>query len=404
MAVVDFIQKDDTPRLTRLGKIRLGEKATKTVTRDGKKVDIEYPVATEHFVMRDALDFPCQGAAPKTLYIIFPFPEEQSVEQWYRLYGSSASLKCRGDGQYIDYHIDEQGIVRVQNGVALRGYPEVREVPGGAKEQFHVKHGDRVACPGMSGIGDTPDAPHYTRCKDCKLSANLRFIPADLDRARFGYYQIDTGSKHGLLNILGALQHARQAFGTMVGIPFYLSLVPTEITFWRKGKDGKREPIRVTKPILQLEAAPAFFRARMRQLMEAKLAQLQATLAILPSGEGDTSPPPDLAPPSDTMIDGVYEAETVEELPDLYDHNDAPISVGADDNKSWRANASALITGLVSTIREHGEEPDLPDMTVELSDYLDTEPRPKVEALYTRLNRQAEKLKAKGDAIQGKLV
>lgn len=82
-------------RLPRLGKIHLGVKKTK---KSGNR-QVEYPSETDYFVVPPevAAGF---GEKPKALKIMFPVENaEVFFQQWYKMYGSAAALKCKGDGE-----------------------------------------------------------------------------------------------------------------------------------------------------------------------------------------------------------------------------------------------------------------------------------------------------------------
>ena len=93
-------------RMPRLGKIRLGV----MVKPGGNKKP--YPKEVDYFVFDPQTPNPQEneklkqefeklyGKEPKQIKIMFPVPDDETFfPQFYKRYGSSTSLQCKGDGE-----------------------------------------------------------------------------------------------------------------------------------------------------------------------------------------------------------------------------------------------------------------------------------------------------------------
>ena len=79
-------------RLPRIGLIRLGIKK-----KNAK--GMEYPAAVDYFVVPDEVK-KVYGEQPRELDIIFPLDEVDDIfPQFYKRYGHSKGLVCKGDGE-----------------------------------------------------------------------------------------------------------------------------------------------------------------------------------------------------------------------------------------------------------------------------------------------------------------
>lgn len=191
----------DRGRIPRIGKIHLGirKKSTKGT---------EYPSATDYFVCPDEVKA-VFGDQPKRLNITFHTNDVNEIfPQYYKRYGKSTGLVCRGDGETASEINPETG--------------EMQEIECLGKECPYCKK--------------TPS--------DCKTIGNLYFmIPAS---NRFGVYQLDTSSYNSILNINGGLKFGMQLTnGRLAFIPFILEVVPQEVN-----PDGHKKTVYV----LRLEA------------------------------------------------------------------------------------------------------------------------------------------------------
>jgi len=137
----------DKGRIPRIGKIHLG-------IRKQNSKGTEYPSPTDYFVCPDEVKA-VYGDKPKRLNITFHTNNiEEIFPQYYKRYGKSRGLVCRGDGES-----------------AVETDPETGEL----KE---------IECLGREC--------KYYKGNECKAIGNLYFmIPAT---NRFGVYQLDTSS------------------------------------------------------------------------------------------------------------------------------------------------------------------------------------------------------------------
>lgn len=191
----------DRGRVPRIGKIHLGIKK-----KNAKGT--EYPSAVDYFVCPDEVRA-VYGDQPKSLNITFHTNDILEIfPQFYKRYGKSKGLICRGDGEF-----------------ATETNPDTGEM----KE---------IECLGR-------ECPYYKKePSECKTIGNLYFmIPAS---NRFGVYQLDTSSYNSILNINGGLKFGMQLTnGRLAFIPFILEVVPQEVN-----PDGRKKTVYV----LRLEA------------------------------------------------------------------------------------------------------------------------------------------------------
>lgn len=168
-------------RLPRLGVIRLGIKVKNSA---GK----EFPKAVDYFVCPEEVQ-KVYGEKPKILDIILPLENvEDLFPQYYKRYGKSTGLKCKGDGELANEADGESG--------------EFRE----------------IECLGRS-------CPHYKK-KECKEMATLNFI---LPKVKIdGIFQIHTSSYHSMVKLNSSLEYIRGVFGKVSMIPLQLVLEETE--------------------------------------------------------------------------------------------------------------------------------------------------------------------------------
>ena len=185
-------------RIPRLGKIRLGEKVK------GEKSD--YPRAVDYFVCPIEIRA-VYGDKPKKLDITFHSDElEEVFPQYYKRYGKSTGLVCKGDGE-----------------IANQINPETGEF-------------EEVECAGRNC--------QYWKDDRCKTIGNLYFMIHGVNR--FGVYQLDTSSYNSILNVDGGIEYAKKITrGKLAMIPFILEVVPQEVN-----PRGKKKTVYV----LRLEA------------------------------------------------------------------------------------------------------------------------------------------------------
>lgn len=175
----------DIKRLPRLGKIRLGEKDV------SKRTGQEYPKAVDYFVCPPEVQ-KVYGEKPRALDIMFPVEDEEIFfPQWYKRYGSSTGLFCKGDGERATAIDPETG-----------------------------------------GIQETeccPDECEWFLKKHCRRLANIRFL---LPRVPgLGVWQINTTSFHSIVNLNSVITMIRGVTGGRIRmIPLKLTLKSQEVT------------------------------------------------------------------------------------------------------------------------------------------------------------------------------
>jgi len=164
-------------RLVRRGKIRLGEK------KISKKTGKEYPVALDYFVVPDEVK-KIYGDTPRKLDIMLPMEGiEYFFPQFYKRYGSSRGLLCRGNGE-IATQISETN--------------EMTE----------------IRCLGKDCS--------YSQSGECKPIGNLQVI---LSKIRgLGIYQIDTSSYNSIVNLNSGIEMIRGMLGRISWIPLILEV------------------------------------------------------------------------------------------------------------------------------------------------------------------------------------
>lgn len=195
----------EVTRMPRLGKIHLGEKVQK------KGSDATYPKATDYFVLpgkdevgeladllRERL-----GEKPRELPIIFPVEnDEEFASQYYRLYGKTRGLICKGDGVKATCKIDSAtGAI-----ITKDTKPEnvvLKEV-----------HCDGKECP-------------YYKDGQCREMMMLQFMLPDIPG--MGVWQVDTSSINSIININSGIKMYRGIFGKIAMLPLILTLKQQEV-------------------------------------------------------------------------------------------------------------------------------------------------------------------------------
>jgi len=169
-------------RLPRKGKIRLGEKK---LSKKGK----EYPSALDYFAVPEEVA-EVYGPMPRKLDIMFPMENRDDFfPQWYKRYGSSKGLICKGDGKTATEIPQGTGLIKNGKVVDEKGDPvdlnnlQMKEIDCEGKE-----------CP-------------YYQSRECKQVGNLQII---LPKVKgLGIYQIDTSSYNSILNINSGIELIR---------------------------------------------------------------------------------------------------------------------------------------------------------------------------------------------------
>jgi len=167
----------DRLRLVRRGKIRLGEKQI------SEKTGKEYPVALDYFACPEEVR-KVYGDKPKKLDIMLPMENtENFFPQFYKRYGASKGLICKGDGE---------------TATRINGKGEMEEIPCLGQE-----------CP-------------YVKNKECKAIGSLQVILPKVEG--LGVYQIDTSSTNSIINLNSCIEMIRGMIGQISWIPLILEV------------------------------------------------------------------------------------------------------------------------------------------------------------------------------------
>jgi len=190
-------------RMPRIAKIHLGEKVQKGNTT--------YPKATDYFVLPSKDDVgeladilrATLGDKPKELPVIFPVDnDEEFASQYYRCYGKTRGLVCRGDGIKATCKID-----------TTTGAMITRDTK---PENVVLKE---ITCAGK-------ECPYY-QDKQCREMMMLQFMLPDIPG--IGIWQIDTSSINSIININSSIKMYRGIFGKVAMLPLTLTLKPQEV-------------------------------------------------------------------------------------------------------------------------------------------------------------------------------
>jgi hypothetical protein len=196
-------------RLPRLGKIRLGVKATNAA---GK----EYPKDVDYFVCPPEVQA-VYGEKPKVLDLVYLPCEDRNIFfpqslKWYR----GARLYCRGDGQ-----------------TAMR----INDQTGGMYS---------LSCP-CEHLQDREVDGKIVKA-ECAPRASLMFLLPKVSMG--GVYQLDTGSSAAMIGLNSSIDYLQNfLIGRIAFVPLRLKRVPTKMQ--TPGPEGKT----VTKSIVTLEFA-----------------------------------------------------------------------------------------------------------------------------------------------------
>lgn len=211
-------------RLPRLGKIRLG------IKEKNKSGQGEHPKEVPWFILdpstpaKEENDLLIReftklyGENPTQIRIMFPVADPSLFfQQDYKRYGSSTSLKCKGDGETATC-----GTTEFAAGLKIIGKTELGN--------------PRVECKGRECI--------YYKSKECSECGVLSVLLPELPGA--GVWQIVTGSYHSIVNVNSGIDLIRSICGRAHMIPLTLERVPQET-----GVDGKK----ITHYILHINAS-----------------------------------------------------------------------------------------------------------------------------------------------------
>lgn len=189
----------DVRRLPRAGKIRLGVKGK---TDKG----VEYPKEVDFFIIDPETPSPQEresvikefhqkyGEQPKQIPIMIPIGNHDVVfPQFYKRYGKSTLLQCKGDGE-----------------TAVCSSPEYTE---GLTVLDNTEMGlPRVQCFGT-------ECPYY-KARKCSRVATLQVLLPEMSGS--GVWQITTGSFNSIVNLNSCLDYVKAVVGRFHMIPLLL--------------------------------------------------------------------------------------------------------------------------------------------------------------------------------------
>lgn len=199
-------------RMPRAGKIHLG---VKSITDKGQ----EYPTPTDYFVCPPEVIEAIGTDKPKELTIMFPTEEpEQFAPTYLKFFSRTRGLVCKGDGETADRTVNMRAILGPDG--AMPNMPDTPEawpvVDRDARPEDIGRH--TIECRG-------DQCPDYGK-RGCGRMMMLQFLMPDVPG--LGIYQIDTGSRNGILNIYGGIELVRAIVGRVSMIPLKLRIGPIE--------------------------------------------------------------------------------------------------------------------------------------------------------------------------------
>lgn len=274
----------DKRRLSRVGKVRLG------IKKENAK-GVQYPSAVDYFVCNEDQSTTEMAAMmfnraypdePKAIDIVFPSDDSgEFFPQWYKRYGSSKGLVCKGDGE-----------------LATRLNEETGEM-------------DEIEC--------TPECEYLAK-KHCRAVASLQFMIPHV--SGLGVWQIDTGSYNSIVNLNSAIDMVKTLTGGKIAfIPLKLVIRPREVQ-----PNGKKKTVHVLDIAME--------ELDLKKVLGA--AKDPSSALALPAYEDEK--PEELYPYSKSEV---VDAETIE----LPENNKRQNSSGDDNEPApakWRSKIFAL--------------------------------------------------------------
>jgi hypothetical protein len=143
-----------------------------------------------------------------------PVPKELFFAQWYKRYGKSTLVKCKGDGETATT-TDEFASGLEKIGEDDRGFSIVK-------------------CLGSECIYQLGNN-EFCKNKECQRMAALQVILPELKG--MGIWQINTGSYNSIVNINSGIDWLQGLCGRYAMIPVTLMRVPTDVQY--EGKKSK---------------------------------------------------------------------------------------------------------------------------------------------------------------------
>jgi len=227
-------------RIPRLGKIHLGVKVK------AKDKDVQYPKATDYFVVPDEVKA-IYGDKPTELQIMFPVEEpELFAQQWLRAYSMTQGLICIGSG------VEARRKVDVATGA----------ITDHDTEQWEWRE---ISC-------DPQECQEY-QTKRCRRVMNLQFLLPEVPG--LGVYQIDTSSFYSIVNINSMIKMLKGMLGRCSMVPLSLTLGPIEVS-----------PPGLTKKTVHI----MHIKKNIKLSQLAQIAQLPPAKVLIPEADTDELP------------------------------------------------------------------------------------------------------------------
>lgn len=228
-------------RIPRLGKIHLGVKV-----KSKDKKDVQYPKATDHFVVPDEVG-KIYGEKPTELQIMFPVEEpELFAQQWLRAYSQTQGLICIGSGVEARRKVD---------------------VATGAIADHDTKQWE------WHEINCEPQECQEYQTKRCRRVMNLQFLLPEVPG--LGVYQIDTSSFYSIVNINSMIKMLKGMVGRCSMVPLTLTLGPIEVS-----------PPGLTKKTVHI----MHIKKDIKLSQLAHIAQLPPAKVLIPEADTDEAP------------------------------------------------------------------------------------------------------------------
>jgi hypothetical protein len=274
----------DRARLPRLGKIRLGIKATNAR-------GAEYPRSTDFFVVPDVVKS-VYGEKPRELDVVFPSDEVAAVAPVaFKMYSSARGKTCWGDGDRAIRMIDADRIdVRREHTQSEWDAALV------APDSKNITRAE-IPCPGH-------ECP-FVEKKGCRVVMNLMFLLPKVPG--IGVFQLDTGSKNSILDVRGGIELVMQlSGGKLAGIPLKLRIEPMEVI----SPDDQKKKIVHTLKLISPATLGKVLMAGERNLRE---------LLMADEGSGRSVGLPELAagreiPPPHEPEEDLYPSQVIEPI------------------------------------------------------------------------------------------
>ena len=236
-------------RLGRIGRIRQGKKV------DGKPVDLPYFIidplteseSEKAQILEDVRQALAENAPPQDLdkptvlpiRFLADLDEIIGAESYKKRVGKKGMVWCAGDGEYIQWKMDDTFHVEIADGKPVKG-------------------GAPVPCPGGS------DQNRHPWCDGCAPELELNFCISGYERT--GVWMLRTKSMNFRDQFRTQLQMVRGLAANgiisgLAGTPFLLRRKVEQITV--PGKDGQL--LSAQKPITSIEIDPEWLQAMSRR-------------------------------------------------------------------------------------------------------------------------------------------